>query len=404
MQVNSLDPLILLVDDDRCRLWRERSKAVAGLLSVPGTEMSEGPGLTSRHTESFQLQENLPLARYTTLGIGGPARFFVEATDEGQILDSLNLARARNWPVLVMGGGSNLLVSDSGFPGLVLRIALKGVRFDEKGSGNVEAAAGEEWDSFVASCVSRNLAGLECLSGIPGTVGGTPIQNVGAYGQEVGETIDLIRVLDRKDHSIQHLKGSQCGFAYRSSIFNNEQRDRYIVLRVSFSLNADGPPCLRYADLQKRFSETPFQPSIAEVRRAILEIRAGKAMLLQPGDPDSKSAGSFFKNPILSIEALRRAEQSARASGRLAVGEELPRYGILPDLFKVPAAWLIERAGFVRGCKRGRVGLSSKHALALINRGGASAREVLDFMNEIQTGVRVAFGIDLIPEPVLVGF
>jgi UDP-N-acetylmuramate dehydrogenase len=358
----------------------------------------------SRHTESFQLRENLPLAPYTTLGVGGPARFFVEATDEGQVLDALKLAKSRDWAVFVMGGGSNLLVSDDGFPGLVLRVALKGIRFDGGRSGTMAAAAGEEWDGFVSRCVELNLAGLECLSGIPGTVGGTPIQNVGAYGQEVSETIAVIRVLDRKDQSILHLKASECGFSYRSSIFNHEQRNRYIVLNVSFSLKTQGLPCLRYADLQRRFAGKQPHPSIAEVRQAVLEIRASKSMLLRPGDSDSQSAGSFFKNPILTEEAFRRTEEMARGAGRLAADEKLPRYDAAPGMLKLPAAWLIERAGFSRGCSRGRVGLSSKHALAIINRGGASAREVVDFMNEIQIGVRATFGLDLIPEPVFVGF
>jgi UDP-N-acetylmuramate dehydrogenase len=358
----------------------------------------------SRRAESFPLRENLPLSDFTTLRVGGPARYFVEATDEGRILEALNLAKARAWPVLVMGGGSNLLVSDDGFPGLVLHIALKGIQIESSGNGKISAAAGEEWDHFVSRCVEMNLAGLECLSGIPGTVGGTPVQNVGAYGQEVSETITVVRVLNREDHSILQLKGSECGFSYRSSIFNHEQKDRHIVLGVCFSLAAGGLPCLRYAELQRRFSGIRPPPSIAEVRQAILDIRAAKSMLLRPGDPDSQSAGSFFKNPILTEEALGRAEESARERGRLAVDEKLPKYDTAPGMFKVPAAWLIERAGFARGFCRGRVGLSSKHALAIINRGGASAREVLSFMQEIQTEVSAIFGIDLIPEPVLVGF
>jgi UDP-N-acetylmuramate dehydrogenase len=360
--------------------------------------------LMPRHAESLQLLENLALADFTTLRVGGPARYFVEATHEDQVADALSLARARSWPVFVMGGGSNLLVSDEGFPGLVLRIALKGMQIDSGGSGAASAAAGEEWDDFVSRCVEMSLAGLECLSGIPGTVGGTPIQNVGAYGQDVSETITAITVLRREDNAILKLRGSECGFGYRSSIFNQEKRDRYIVLNVSFGLNTGGPPCLRYADLQRRFPDNRSSPSIADIRQAILEIRAGKAMLLRTGDPDSLSAGSFFKNPILTGEDLARVERRARASSRLPDAENLPRYDAAPGTFKVPAAWLIERAGFPRGCSRGRVGLSSKHALAIINRGGASAREVVGFMNEIQTEVRTVFGVDLIPEPVFVGF
>jgi len=358
----------------------------------------------ARHAESLQLLENLSLADYTTLGVGGPARYFVEATRENHVADALNLARANNWPVFVMGGGSNLLVSDDGFPGLVLHMALKGIRIDHGSSGAVSAAAGEEWDDFVSRCVEMNLAGLECLSGIPGTVGGTPIQNVGAYGQDVSETTTEVTVLSRQDNSILHFKGMDCGFGYRSSIFNQGGRDRYIVLHVSFRLVPGGTPCLRYADLQRRFSGTRSLPSIAEIRQAVLEIRAGKSMLLRAGDPDSQSAGSFFKNPILSEQDLRRVEKRIHASSRLPADEELPRYVAGPGTFKVPAAWLIERAGFPRGCSRGRVGLSSKHALAIINRGGATAREIVDFTKEIQTEVRAVSGLELIPEPVFVGF
>jgi UDP-N-acetylmuramate dehydrogenase len=251
--------------------------------------------------------------------------------------------------------------------------------------------------------VERNLAGIECLSGIPGTVGGTPIQNVGAYGQDVGETITAVRVLDKADRSIRQIEAADCRFSYRSSIFNSTDRDRYIVLEISFALRPGGLPCLRYADLQKRFAGRTDAPSLPEVRRAILEIRAAKAMVISPGDPDSRSAGSFFKNPLVTGEGLRCIETTARRSGRLPAGEALPVFAVA-GTYKLPAAWLIERAGFPRGCKRGAVGLSSKHALAIVNRGGATARDVLDFMNEIQHGVRAAFGVDLTPEPVFVGF
>jgi len=350
------------------------------------------------------LRENEPLAPFTTLGVGGAARFFVEAESETQITEGLALAKAKGWPLFVLGGGSNIVVSDEGFPGLVIRVGLKGIRFDEMESGRLSSAAGEEWDVLVSRAVERNLAGIECLSGIPGTVGGTPIQNVGAYGQDVGETITAVRVLDKTDRNVRQIEAADCGFSYRSSIFNSVDKDRYIVLGVSFALKPGGRPCLRYADLQKRFAGNHAAPSLAEVRQTVLEIRAAKAMVIRPGDPDSRSAGSFFKNPLVTGEMLQCIEQRARQGGRLSAGEVLPAFEIPDGMYKLPAAWLIEKAGFRRGCNRGAVGLSSKHALAIVNQGGATARNVIDFMQEIQRGVQTAFGVDLIPEPGFIGF
>ncbi len=358
----------------------------------------------SRPSPSAELIENQPLAPFTTLGVGGPARFFIEANDEAQILGALELAEVNGWPVFVLGGGSNILVADEGFPGLVVRIALKGIRFDEKDSGKVKVAAGEDWDTFVLRCVDQSLAGVECLSGIPGTVGGTPIQNVGAYGQDVSESIVSIRALDREDRAVRQLEAGECGFSYRASIFNTEQRDRYIVFSVVFALRPGGLPCLRYTDLRRRFAGKGIPPSIAEVRHAVMEIRTSKAMVLRPDDPDSRSAGSFFKNALASQEAVRKIEESARANGRLGDHETLPQFETPNGMLKLPAAWLVERAGFTRGCTRGSVGLSSKHALAIVNRGGATARDVMNFMREIQSGVNAAFGVNLVPEPVFVGF
>ncbi len=353
---------------------------------------------------SLSIKENEPLAPLTTLGVGGPARYFVEAVEEREIPEALELADKNNWPLFILGGGSNLLVSDEGFPGLVVKISLKGIRFDDPDRGRAVASAGEDWDSFVQQCVELNLAGIECLSGIPGTVGGTPIQNVGAYGQEVSQSIVSVRALDRNSRAVRQLDNSECGFSYRSSIFNTEANGRYIVLNVSFLLQPGGLPCIRYADLQKRFGIQGMSPSIAEVRNAVLAIRAGKGMLIQPGDPDCRSAGSFFKNPIVREESVRQAEESARKNGILNPGQTLPAFGAPDGNMKLQAAWLIEKAGFPRAYIRGRVGLSSKHTLAIVNHGGATAREVLDLMREIQSRVKAAFGVDLLPEPVFVGF
>lgn len=350
------------------------------------------------------IEENVPLAPLTTLGVGGAARFFLEAREEKHVVEGLDLADSHGWPVFVLGGGSNLVISDDGFPGLVVRIALKGVRFEGPCDSLTTVAAGEAWDDFVAQAVVRNLQGVECLSGIPGTVGGTPVQNVGAYGQDVGETIVAIRALDRQSRKVHRLDASECLFAYRSSIFNTSRPNRYIVLDVSFQLKAGGHPCLKYADLQKRFSDTRHVPSLSDVRQAVVDIREGKGMVIRSGTVDSRSAGSFFKNVLAKKAAFQRAEERAHENGQLGPGESFPRFETADGLYKIPAAWLIERAGFARGCVRGPVGLSTRHTLAIINRGGARARDLIEFMREIQARVKDCFGFDLIPEPVFVGF
>lgn len=330
------------------------------------------------------------LAPFTTLGIGGAARFFAEAENEDELIAAIQFAEVRDLPVFILGGGSNVLVSDEGFPGLVVRVAIKGIEWKEE----VTAGAGEDWDNFVRLCVERGLVGLECLSGIPGLVGGTPVQNVGAYGQEVSETITRVRAFDRQTKQIVELSNVECGFSYRTSIFNSTERNRYVVLAVSFALKTNGEPALRYPDVKNYFAGRNDQPSLAEVRQSIIEIRSRKGMVIVPDDPDCRSAGSFFKNPILSAEAFAKLEAAA--------GERPPSFPAANGNVKVPAAWLIEHAGFQRGYAKGRAGISSKHTLAIINRGNATAQEVLDLVAEIQAQVAEKFGMTLMPEPVLV--
>jgi UDP-N-acetylmuramate dehydrogenase len=351
------------------------------------------------------IEENAPLAPYTTLGVGGPAHFFLKAKTEEQIIGGLQFARKRNCPVFIMGGGSNLVVSDSGYPGMVLKIELSGIEsMDEKSGVRVSAASGEGWDAMVRHCVDRNLAGIECLSGIPGTVGGTPVQNIGAYGQEVSEVINRVRVLDRNTCSVTNLGNADCRFSYRTSTFNTADRDHYVVLRVDFVLHPNGEPRIQYHDLKRRFSSNRRLPSIQEVRQAVLEIREAKGMILCDRDPDSRSVGSFFKNPILNPDETALAEDKAHSCGILAPSERIPCFTIPSGQEKLAAAWLVERAGFFRGFSSGRAGISSKHCLALVNRGGASAQEIVDLMRAIQERVRSVFEIELQPEPVFVGF
>jgi UDP-N-acetylmuramate dehydrogenase len=350
----------------------------------------------------MQLQENVPLAPLTTFRIGGPARYFVEAKSHFEIQEAAEFARTSGLPLFVLGGGSNLLISDAGWPGLVLRVAISGIDrrpgTDEQGKILFDVGAGEPWDRFVSQAVAAHCAGVECLSGIPGSVGGTPVQNVGAYGQEVSETIESVQVFDLTDRQVCELCPEACAFAYRSSIFNTTERERFIVLRVTYALQPGGEPRIEYADLKRHFDGWEIRPNLAEVREAVRHIRASKGMLIVDGDPDCRSAGSFFKNPLISAEQHFDLERRAAAKG-LA----LPAYPALEKNKKVSAAWLVEHSGFSRGYGFGPVALSTKHALAIVNRGGATSADVLAFQNQIRQRVEEIWGVRLEPEPVFVG-
>ncbi len=344
----------------------------------------------------MQIQQQVPLAPLTTFKVGGPARYFVGARSEEDVRAAVAEAQARGWPLFVLGGGSNLVISDAGWPGLVLKVALTGITERRDGPRMLfEAAAGEDWDAFVAHAVARDCAGIECLSGIPGTVGGTPVQNVGAYGQEVSDTITSVRVLDTASGESRELENADSGFAYRSSIFNTRERGRYIVLRVTFALVRGGAARIEYADLKRHFAGRSRPPTLAETREAVRAIRLSRAMLIVPGDDDCRSAGSFFKNPLLTREAFEQLQ--ARAG-------PIPSFPARDGMIKLAAAWLVEHAGFTKGLARGPVGISRKHALAIVNRGDATAADIVSLKNEIQQRVLDQFGIELQPEPVFVGF
>jgi UDP-N-acetylmuramate dehydrogenase len=349
------------------------------------------------------LLENIPLAPLTTIEVGGPAKYFVEAGTIGEVQEAVAFARSRNLPLFVLGGGSNLLVADSGWPGLVLKVSIQDIDqrsgHDEDGRTLFDAGAGESWDKFVSHAVMARCAGVECLSGIPGSVGGTPVQNVGAYGQEVAETIAAVQVLDLKDNQVRELCPEACEFSYRASIFNTAERGHFIVLRVTYALTPGGSPRITYADLKHHFEGRETQPNLAETREAVRHIRARKGMLITPGDADSQSAGSFFKNPVLSAEQHEDLKQRAAARGFT-----VPNYPALETRKKISAAWLVERSGFAKGFGSGRVGISSKHALAIVNRGGATAVDVLALKDQIQQRVEEIWGVRLEPEPVMVGF
>ncbi len=355
--------------------------------------------------KELSIEENVLLAPLTTLGIGGPARYFARAECVQHVIEAFEYADEHSLEIFVLGGGSNVLVSDAGFDGLVLQIALQGItgqnaslneRAEVSGEGNrisvrigVTAQAGEDWDRFAAYCVEQNLAGVECLSGIPGFVGGTPVQNVGAYGQEVAETIVSVRCLDRTTGKIVELSNSECGFSYRRSIFNSTERDRYVVLSVTYALEKNGGPKIAYKDLKEFFGCR--LPTLLQTRNAVLKIRSAKSMVIDAGDPNSRSAGSFFKNPIVSKSIADKIENA-------------PQFPFDADSVKISAAWLIENSGFYKGFSMGNVGISANHSLALVNLGGARAAEIIALTDKIQKVVSSKFNIKLDPEPIFIGF
>jgi UDP-N-acetylmuramate dehydrogenase len=348
------------------------------------------------------VREDVALAPLTTLGVGGPARHFIEARTPDDVRASLAWANARGQPAHILGGGSNLLVADRGLEGLVLRVRIEGIDVRVHGRHHMLiAGAGEPWDAVVARAVEEDLTGIECLSGIPGDVGATPIQNVGAYGQEVSDTIDHVEGVDRATGERLLLTGDRCGFAYRDSHFKGKFKDRYVITGVAFSLERGRAPELRYAELKGALAGNE-SPSLADVRAAVLALRRRKSMVYDTADANHRSAGSFFTNPIVDAPVLEGVAHAARRV--LKPGEKMPEFAAGPGLTKLSAAWLIERAGFCKGAGEGRVGLSTNHTLAIVNRGGATAAEIVQFALTIKRGVFDRFGVSLVPEPVFAGF
>ena len=344
----------------------------------------------------------MKLADYTTIRLGGPARGFVRASTEEELIEAVRAADASGEPVLILGGGSNLVVADEGFDGTVIQVGTRGVS-GGAGPGVLTVAAGEDWDAVVARSVAEGLAGLECLSGIPGLAGATPIQNVGAYGQEVSQTITRVRVYDRKASEVLEIPNEQCGFGYRTSRFRGT--DQFVVLSVTFGLAVQVRSVpVRYPELAAALGVSPGdQVESTEARSAVIELRQRKGMVINPADPDTRSVGSFFVNPVLDAGALASVEAAARA--RCGPDTRVPRFAATEEgLVKVPAAWLIERAGFGQGYHQGDgARISSKHTLALVNSGSASTAGLMALAREIRDGVRDTFGVALAPEPVLVG-
>jgi UDP-N-acetylmuramate dehydrogenase len=348
---------------------------------------------------ALALREGVALAPYCTLGVGGPARFFLEAGDERQVVEALDWAKTHGVAFRVLGGGSNLVVADAGVDALVVRLAFCGISTREvAGAIELTAAAGEPWDALVALAVERGWAGLECLSGIPGLVGATPIQNVGAYGQEVSETLTALRALDTASGHIVTLANADCGFAYRDSRFKSAEPGRFVVLAVTYRLVSGGAPGVRYAELERHLAARGVaSPSLHDVRESVLAIRRSKSMVIDAGDENRRSCGSFFTNTIVTAA---EADRVARITGDAA----MPRWPQPDGRVKLSSAWLIERAGFTRGHREGPVGLSTRHALAVVVHAGSRAADVAAFARRLTAAVHECFGVRLTPEPVFWGF
>jgi UDP-N-acetylmuramate dehydrogenase len=353
---------------------------------------------------SLLVRDDVPLAPLTTLELGGRARHFVEAADEAAILAALAWATARGVPVLVLGGGSNVVVADAGFDGLVVRVTSRGRAYTFAGGEvRVTAAAGEPWDELVADTVARGLAGLECLSGIPGLAGATPIQNVGAYGQEVADAIRSVRVVDRRDGTLLELPPSACAFGYRDSAFRRAP-ERHVVLGVTFGLRPNGAPTLRYGELADALSrDASPAPTLAATRAAVIALRRRKSMVIEAADRNRRSVGSFFTNPIVAVDVAERLAARAASAGVVAAAADVPRWPAGPGLVKLSAGWLIERAGIPRGLRRGAVGISTAHALALVHHGGGSTAALVELAHHVRDVVKNGFGVTLVPEPIFVG-
>jgi len=358
------------------------------------------------------ISEQVFLSGYTTLRLGGPATRFVQAQTDAEVVAAVREADLRGEPVLVLGGGSNLVIADDGFPGTAIRVMTRGVTACDAGERvRVAVAAGENWDQFVEWAVTEKLAGVECLAGIPGLAGATPIQNVGAYGQEVSATIGSVTVFDRAQPRTATLAASACGFGYRTSVFKTvawpafapSPTGRYVVLAATFELARDPMSApIRYAELARHLGvAVGDQAPLADVRDAVLDLRRGKGMVLDPADPDTASAGSFFTNPVLDHDQLAALERAASAR---SPGTAVPTFPAEGGQVKVPAAWLIEQAGFGKGFPgSGPARISAKHTLALTNHGGCGTAELIGLARQIVTVVRTVFGVELTTEPVLVG-
>lgn len=342
---------------------------------------------------ALDIQHDVPLAPLTTLELGGPARFFTRADDEATLVAALAWARDQGFPAALLAGGSNLIVPDEGYPGLVVHVSIGGLELDSDGHATV--GAGTPWENVVDRAVGAGFAGIECLTGIPGSTGATPIQNVGAYGQEVSSVIHSVRAVDRTTLAATELLPAECDFGYRDSMFKRDP-ERFVVTAVRFKLRPGGAPTVHYAELERH---VPPNASLAAVRQAVFELRRKKSMVIDPTDPNRRSAGSFFLNPIVPWRVAVRVVEDAVREGVAAAEDDVPHYPAGEGLTKLAAGWLIEKSGIAKGMRRGPVGVSSKHALALVHHGGGTTADLLGLEREIRSRVEDRFGIRLEREP-----
>lgn len=351
---------------------------------------------------SLPVKSDVSLAAHTTLAVGGLARHWLDAHDEAQVALGLEWANARGLRVEVLGGGSNALVADRGLDALVLRVRAADLRVERAGNDwLVEVGAGYVWDELVAWSVERDLAGLECLSGIPGDVGAAPMQNVGAYGQEVSQSVDAVVVVERSSGRRVELDKGACHFGYRDSVFKRQADGAYVVLAVRFRLAEGGAPTVAYAELEQALVAAGRPVTLTEVRGTVIRLRRAKSMVIEPNDENRRSAGSFFVNPTLGEEHAARVEALA---ADIAPAERMPRWQVVGGRIKLSAAWLIERAGFPKGNSDGPVGISTRHSLAIVNKGGATAAQIVAYAARVRARVRERFDVALTPEPRLLGF
>jgi len=348
--------------------------------------------------------ENIPLKQHCSLELGGPARYFVDVSQKIALFEALRWAERKRLKIAVLGSGTNLIVADQGFDGLVIKMSIRGVEL-RRNEGFVEltAAAGEPWDPLVELSVQKGIAGIECLSGIPGLAGSTVVQNIGAYGQEVSQTVTRVSVFNRETKKEEELNPEACGFAYRDSCIKRHPDSR-IVLSVVYRLFPGGPPTLSYPDVQRELAVANTVPSLRQVRETVQNLRRTKSMIYAKGDQNHRSVGSFFCNPVVSLREFNAITRRAIDFANVQRDEEIPKYPVGQNRVKLSAAWLIESAGFSRGFRKGNVGISTNHALALVHHGGGSTSELIELAKSIRQAVVSRFGVLLQPEPTLLGF
>lgn len=351
---------------------------------------------------AFSIIESIPLAPLTTLELGGRTGFFTDIADASDVAPALAWARQSDVPVFILGGGSNLVVADEGFPGLVLHMRTAGRRWREQsGEIRVDVEAGERWDDVVADAIHHDAGGIECLSGIPGSAGAAPVQNIGAYGQEVASVLRRVRVLDRSSLEVRELEAGACAFGYRDSMFKREP-DGFVILSITLGLAKNASPKVRYAELANALADNK-QPSLSQVRQTVLALRRQKSMVLDESDPNHRSAGSFFTNPIVPAAVATDVAQRAVAAGLAGRVEEVPQFPLSDARVKLSAGWLIEHSGLPKGLCMGSVGISTQHALALVHHGGGTTEDLLRLAMHVHKTVLDRFGISLSPEPVFLG-